>query len=128
LGESLWLLMLRGEHDLSTAPALEAAFARVQSTGTTAVVDLSEVTFIDSTALGILIRQHARGENVLLVAPTAGPARRLLDLVGLPGFFLPIFETRDDALGAVPARDRESGGTGVQTLRGCAHRGMFGGA
>ena len=102
MGESLWLVTLSGEHDVCTAPALEAAFARVESTGTTAIVDLTGVTFMDSTVLGILLREHRRGENLQLVAPSGGPARKFLFLIGLPGL-LPIYETRDEALRAVPA-------------------------
>lgn len=102
LGESLWLLTLRGEHDLSTVPDLEAAFARVEASGTTAVIDLTGVTFVDSSVIGLLIREHKRGENLLVVAPSGCRVRRLLDLVALPSV-LPIFETRDDAFRAVPA-------------------------
>src|SRR3954451_16789474 len=78
LGESLWLLTLRGEHDLSTVPDLEAAFARVESSGTTAVIDVTRVTFVDSSVIGLLIREHKRGENLLVVAPTGCRVRRLV--------------------------------------------------
>ncbi len=105
LGESLWLITLRGEHDLSTVPALRAAFARVEATGTTAIVDLTEITFIDTAVLGVLIVERGRGENLLLVARTGGEGRRLLDLVGLRSLFR-VFETRDEALRAVPVRDQ----------------------
>ena len=58
------------------------------------VVDLSGVTFIDSTGLGALMRAHQRlrrqGRALSLICP-AGPARRALEVSGLVGV-LPIVE------------------------------------
>lgn len=101
LGGSLWLLTLRGEHDLTTVPALRAAFARAEATRTSAIVDLTEVTFIDTAVLGVLVVERERGENLLLVASARGQVRRLLDQVGLRSPFR-VFETHDEALRAVP--------------------------
>ena len=47
LEASLWVLRLVGEHDLSTAPLVEAAFEPIEASGTTVVVDLTETSFID---------------------------------------------------------------------------------
>jgi anti-anti-sigma factor len=116
LGPSLWVLALTGEHDLVTADTLAAAFSRIEQSGTTVVLDLSEATFIDSTTLGAILNADRRGENLLLVAPNGGPARRLLDLVNVAAGRISVFETREEALGAVPEQDRpvagESAGTG----------------
>jgi hypothetical protein len=50
------------------------------------VVDLAEVTLLDSTSLLLLLRAslqlRARGDE-LVVRPPRGPARRLLELVGI---------------------------------------------
>jgi anti-anti-sigma regulatory factor len=69
------------------------------------VVDLSEATFIDSTTLGVILGADRRGENLLLVAPNGGQARSVLDLVNVAEW-LSVFETREDALDAVPKNDR----------------------
>lgn len=72
LGDSLWVLELAGEHDLSTAPRIAAAFDRITETGTTVVVDLSEASFIDSTVIRTLLGSMERGEDLLLVVPAPG--------------------------------------------------------
>jgi len=51
------------------------------------IVDLSEVTFIDSTGLGAILQAHQRlrrqGREVKVVAPRGSAAAVLLDLSGL---------------------------------------------
>ena len=55
---------LEGEHDLSTVPALTDAFAHAISTDSHCVLlDLSEVTFIDASTIGALIRLRNRLEQ-----------------------------------------------------------------
>lgn len=109
LGDSLWVLQLVGEHDLSTAPTVEAAFERAAQSGTTVVADFSEASFIDSTVIGTLVRSLERGENLLLVVPRPGAVSRVLELTGL-STRIPVFETRAAALRAVPPDDRPAGG------------------
>ena len=104
-GSSLWVLRLAGEHDLSTAPMIAAAFGRAVESGTTVIVDCSETLFADSTVVGAMIQQARAGENVLVVAPRGGAVGRVFDLIGL-GRVLQVFETRDEALRAVPPEDR----------------------
>jgi anti-sigma B factor antagonist len=105
LGDSLWVLQLAGEHDLSTVPTIDAACERIAETGTTVVADLSEASFIDSTVIRALLRLVERGENLLLVAPTRGAVRRTLDLTGVSAL-LPVFGTCAAALLAVPPNDQ----------------------
>jgi anti-sigma B factor antagonist len=104
LGDSLWVLKLAGEHDLSTAPAIDAAFERIAETGTTVVVDFGEASFIDSTVISALVSFMERGENLLLVVPKRGAVTRALELTGV-STLLQVFETRSEALGAVPPED-----------------------
>jgi anti-anti-sigma factor len=104
LGPSLWVLELAGEHDLSTTPLVAAAFERISRTGTTVVVEFTQTSFIDSTVVAALVKRSRRGETLLLVVPRGGAARRTLDLVGIPRM-LKTFETRDEALYAVPPED-----------------------
>jgi hypothetical protein len=41
-----------GEHDLVSRGAVEDAFAHIQAAGTTVVIDLLEVTFVDWSPIG----------------------------------------------------------------------------
>lgn len=108
LGDSLWVLKLAGEHDLSTAPAIEAALERIAESGTTVVADFSEASFIDSTVIRTLLRSVERGENLLLVVqPKPGAVSRALELTGM-STLLPVFGTRAEALRAVPPNDQSA--------------------
>ena len=97
LDDSLWLIKLHGEHDLSTAEELDAVLADVASSGTTVVVDLSATTFIDSTTISRLVRFHQSGERVLLVTPHEHAITRIVEMFGLAALF-PIFEGQTAAL------------------------------
>ena len=56
LGARCHLVIVKGELDLFTAPAFKDVTEKTLETpGAQIVIDLSEVTFLDSTALGVLI-------------------------------------------------------------------------
>ncbi len=98
------LVSLRGEVDIYTAPRLKEQLAALLDGGATGiVVDLAEVTFIDSTALGVLIggvrRLHEAGGRMALVVATR-PVERVLTLTGLDRVFT-IHATRDAAVAAL---------------------------
>ena len=79
------LLTLRGELDLATVPMLEEALQRAERTHELVVVDLRELTFLDSTGLHVLIsaEQRARRSSARLVIVQGPPqVRRLLELTG----------------------------------------------
>lgn len=85
------VLALEGEADLATAPEVGERLGEVLAARPAAVrVDLSELAFIDSTAVGVLLRcrRAAEASDVPfdLICPE-GPARRVLSLLGL----LPVF-------------------------------------
>jgi anti-sigma B factor antagonist len=101
-GENRWLVELSGEHDLSTSPAVRAELDRVLADGASVVVDLSQVTFIDSSVVGVLLNAHRSathllGQTLVVVAPPAGTPARLLDFIGAHSV-LPVVESREDAL------------------------------
>jgi anti-anti-sigma factor len=50
------VLALFGELDLAGAPDLAVALNRVQATGRGLTIDLTELEFIDSSGLGVLVR------------------------------------------------------------------------
>jgi anti-anti-sigma factor len=56
------VLSLTGELDMATAPELEEAIERAQG-GSQIVVDLRELTFIDSTGIRALIQVYTAGQN-----------------------------------------------------------------
>jgi anti-sigma B factor antagonist len=53
-----------GELDLASSPALEAELERVSANGASPIiVDLSQLEFMDSTGLSVLVRAHQRAEE-----------------------------------------------------------------
>jgi anti-sigma B factor antagonist len=96
------VVRLAGELDLYNAPAVRTALLAECATGPERlVVDLSEVEFIDSTSLGVLIearRRLGRPECFLLAAPAA-ETRRALKISGLDRHF-GVHDTVDAALSA----------------------------
>lgn len=92
-----------GELDAHTAPALEAEVGPVSTRpGGSLIVDLSEVSFVDSTGLGVLVTalKHAREAGGTLDLVVAAP--RVLKVLALTGLdvVIPLHSTLDEALGA----------------------------
>jgi anti-anti-sigma factor len=90
-----------GELDLATAPELrERLGAAVDSGMTRIVVDLREVTFMDSIGLAAIVHVRSRvgadGRLALVVAPDSY-AQLVLEITGMPRA-LAIFADRDAAV------------------------------
>jgi anti-sigma B factor antagonist len=81
------LVVVGGELDLNAAPELKAALGDAIDRGaTTVVVDLGEVTFIDSTAIGVLLgaRERLRLSGGMLELVCVEPnVLRVLEIVGM---------------------------------------------
>ena len=95
------VLHLVGELDLYNADeirsALEEALAQDPSR---IVIEMSEVEFVDSTALGVLIEARSKlGRSTLLLAAPQLETRRTLQVSGLDRH-LPVHDSVADALGA----------------------------
>jgi anti-anti-sigma factor len=93
-----------GELDIATVGAFRAALLKAASEGAgDVVVDLSEVSFIDSSGLGAIVELHSRlrrsRRRLAVVAPSGSAPAVLLDLAGLRAR-VSISETRASALGA----------------------------
>jgi anti-sigma B factor antagonist len=90
----------KGELDAFTAPGLSEAFRRASSDGRDVVVDLGDVAFMDSTALGIVVRAVRElgedGRAVRVVLPR-GTARRVFEITTVDRV-LPVAGSRTDAL------------------------------
>jgi anti-sigma B factor antagonist len=84
------VVKLAGELDLYSAPKVRDALADACKDGAARViVDLSEVEFVDSTALGVLVEARTKLDNrrgFLLAAPGL-EARRALEISGLDRHF-----------------------------------------
>jgi len=101
LGEASYLIVLAGDFDLHSGPEFERRVLEALGRGATdLVVDLTEVSFIDSTTIGILMRTRKR------LAPIGGRVRvvtsdrnilRLLEITALDRMF-EIYSTRAEAV------------------------------
>jgi anti-anti-sigma factor len=91
-----------GELDAYAAPDLSQAFTSVAGEDRI-VVDLETVSFLDSTALGIIVgavrEVNERRGRSLIVLP-AGPARRIFEITTLDRV-LAVAPSRADALDAL---------------------------
>ncbi|HEX7084604.1 MAG TPA: STAS domain-containing protein [Gaiellaceae bacterium] len=93
------VVRLAGELDLYNAEEVRAALSTALEDGPErVVVDLSEVEFIDSTALGVLIEARSKlGRGGLTLAAPQIETRRALQVSGLDRH-LPVHDTVDEAL------------------------------
>ena len=97
------LISITGELDIAATPELSTVMLiAAGSPGTLVVLDLADVEFIDSTALGTLLNAGNAVESAgkrMRVVCADGPVRRLLELTNLTNRFQ-LCPTRDDALAA----------------------------
>src|SRR5436190_175961 len=76
-----------GELDAFAAPDLEAAFTNVRGEHRV-LADLERVSFMDSTALGLLVRcvrELGEGDADVRVVLPGGTARRIFEITALEG-------------------------------------------
>jgi anti-sigma B factor antagonist len=94
------VIRLGGELDLYNADEVRSALGdAIASEPARVVVDMSEVEFVDSTALGVLIEARSNlGRNDLLLAAPQYETRRTLQVSGLDRH-LPVLDSVEDALG-----------------------------
>jgi anti-anti-sigma factor len=100
-------ISVRGELDLSTAPALEGPLEEALGGEGSVLVDLSECEFIDSTGIALLVRAWQRLESDgngrgLVICSHSDQVRRVLEITGLE-LSIPVHGTRDEALAAIKA-------------------------
>lgn len=106
------VLAVRGEIDLFTAPELKQVLAESIEAGRNhIVVDLTETTFLDSTALGVLIGavKRLRSRNgALAIVNVDENIAKTFEITGLDQIFT-ILSTRDEAIEVV-AGAHDTGG------------------
>jgi anti-anti-sigma factor len=88
-----------GELDIATTPALEQAIAEATGEpGAALVLDLRELTFMDSTGLRTLAQTNARAEDegfTLAIVRGSSQIERVLEISGL-GALLPLVDAPPD--------------------------------
>ena len=99
-------ISVRGELDLSTAPALEGPLEQtLESNEGSVLIDLSQCEFIDSTGIALIVRAWQRldgGEDgyTLVICSQNDQVRRVLEITGLE-LSIAVHTTRDEALAAL---------------------------
>ena len=94
------VLVVTGEIDASTSPMLHEACLGFVSNTDRLVLDLSGVTFMDSSALRVLIEVQVReGTGGVVVRNPSGQVRRLLEMTDLAARFLDPLQSQTDSAG-----------------------------
>jgi anti-sigma B factor antagonist len=117
-----WTVRVSGELDLATAPALREHLANALSRcGAALVVDLTDVTFCDSSGLGALVATHRRAQlldrGLALRVREAGRVDRLLDLSALTDHFV-VDRVPADARGRRPSGGQASKSSVTSSVTG----------
>jgi anti-sigma B factor antagonist len=112
IDEQRHVLAVRGEIDLFTAPELKQVLAEsIEAGRIRIIVDLTETTFLDSTALGVLIgavkRLRSR-DGALAIVNTDDNIAKTFEITGLDQIFT-ILGTREEAVEAVGAAHDSAG-------------------
>ena len=100
------IVVVRGEHDIYTAPGLRDRLEEAIGAGPTGIiVDLSGATFLDSSILGALLEarrqslERGHGYVVCLGEDPEPGVARILEITGLVPVF-PVVRSREEALEA----------------------------
>jgi anti-sigma B factor antagonist len=97
------LARARGEIDLANAPALAATLEAAAASSQQIVVDLSAVTFLDSSGLSALVRafdQVRAHDGQMAVVGPVGMVHQTLQISGLDRLF-PVRESVEDGVAAL---------------------------
>ena len=96
------VVVARGEIDLASVPALQEVLEGLGDGTSVVVVDLSEVSFLDSSGLRVLAQcqrrlSRATGPIPLRLVVAGRAVERVFDVTGLRSFF-EVYDTRDAAI------------------------------
>ncbi|MDF2441553.1 MAG: anti-sigma factor antagonist [Abditibacteriota bacterium] len=99
--DGMVIVEVGGELDLHNAPQVRTELARLcEEEKPRVLADLSGLSFIDSTGIGVLVGAHKRarerGGRILFVCPTPR-IRRVFEIAGLVRA-LPLYSSREEAL------------------------------
>lgn len=95
--DGIAIVTVHGEVDMASAPQLQSALEKIQRGGTPMIVDMSEVGFLGSAGLSVLlvISEAAEQNGLRVVASEA--VRRPIELTGLDKL-LAVYGSLDAAL------------------------------
>lgn len=99
------IVPVTGELDIAGREATDAAFSSAAEQARTGVVaDLTRLTFIDGSGLGMLIRAHQRSGHLPAGLRLAGPAARVERLLRLTHLdsYLSVYPTVSEAVRGGP--------------------------
>ena len=110
--EATTVVQVAGDIELSNASQLKSDLrSACEQDACRVVVDMSEVTFIDSTGIGVLVgalkRTREQNGSFALICPQPR-VRRVFEITGLLQV-MPLFNTIDEALGqdTPPGNEKE---------------------
>jgi anti-sigma B factor antagonist len=106
----LIVVTVSGEVDLAVAPAMDSHLSAALGQGQDVAVDLTDATFLDSVALGVLTwsleaSQEAGRKLFLIISDQR--VLRVFELTGLTGSF-EIFDTRADLMKRLSQADSKT--------------------
>lgn len=95
-------IRLAGELDMATAPELDVVLDAAVEQGGTILMDLSELTFMDSTGIHAVVRAAValQGRGCLILHGEQDRVRRVLDLVGVEPSIPNLHRIHHDPLGS----------------------------
>jgi anti-anti-sigma factor len=79
------VLWLTGEFDLAALDVFQAVVDAVLDAQRELVLDLTELTFLDSTGIRAILVVAGRVDGGIVLRGPKPPVRRVLDLVGIEG-------------------------------------------
>ncbi|TMK72537.1 MAG: STAS domain-containing protein [Actinobacteria bacterium] len=106
LGNEAYVISLKGEVDLYTAPEFKQQLLEVIGQGgREVIVDFSDTTFIDSTTLGVLVggvKRLRTNDGQLSLVCNDRNITKIFEITGLDRVFT-IYPTRDEAVSKLSA-------------------------
>src|SRR5947209_19101747 len=82
--DNVIIVSISGEIDLSNAARIGREFTDIPNSALGLVVEIAGVDYLDSTAIALLYELHLRlerrGQRLVIVAPSGGTPRRILEL------------------------------------------------
>jgi hypothetical protein len=106
VAESVWLVEVLGEHDISIEDYLGDTLVEIPQTEASLILDFTHASFIDSTVINTILRRAshdpAEASRITVVAPTGSAPRRVFDLIA-PRSVIRLVETVDEALRSLPS-------------------------
>jgi anti-anti-sigma factor len=95
------VLAISGEVDISNIDSITHAIYELPNTEEGLLIDLSDVSYLDSSAVSLLhdlaMRLRSRAQRMIVVSPPHSPPRRILDLTALY-VNAPIADTLDSGI------------------------------